>query len=1031
MYRKLSVVILLLFLLPTLALAQTGKVRGVVTDGETGEVLPGANIMIEGTSLGDAADLNGVYVVLGVPPGLYTVKASFIGYKTMSVANIRVSSNLSFTLDFALSPATIEGETVEIIAERPLVQRNTTNTVRMATQEDIKNLPLRGLQNIIGLEAGVVQQDGNLHIRGGRDGEVAYFVDGVTATNPYNNTENIRVIQEAVEEIQMQAGGYTAETEGGNSGAVRSTLRTGGSDFKATLDYRTDDFVHSGEQFLGTNSYGYRNAVVTLSGSVPGVSNLKFFVAGQHNFMRNDNPMFLEPFKLEGLVEDQYTDWTLAGVRVKGDTLPNNGVVEFKRNHLPHNNRNNNNIQGTLVYDATKNIKLRYSGSYEFRERQTGANNFYEAFDNYFSLGRRATSEDQTMMNSLRLTHLLSPTTFYEVSAYISTRQSKTYDPVFGDNWRSYTDSAANHDKGYGVVTNAAGEEVSTWRSKWVGPYNYSVIYAFTFDAEGQPITSYSKYNHNNIGLNANFHTQINSNWELSAGGRYDSWLMRRYSIGYINQLMQLDQGVDGKTPNQYNDHVYGDSEYERNVRLQKAGNATIYGYDIDGNKVNSGVHGPNKPVFASAFLQNKFEYKDLVLNVGFRYEMVDLKAIKPKQPEDPDFDTYLDWLKEEDVTRTEAYNYILPRLNFSFPVTNNTVFYALYGKFIQMPDLSLVYRGYHYMSESVSPVSRSPFGYWSSYVGYTAKPEEIVQYEMGFRKSITDNFALTVTGFYKNYNNLLRIDRVFSQGATANSPPEGDVIFCGYRNNDFSTVKGVELTLELRRTKRLAAKVNYTLSSSFGTGASPRAGEVAVSDDIQARYPLTMSLLDYHQPHRGTMMLDYRFNKGDGGSILQGFGTNLLLRFSSGHAFTKILEPENLGQADPWTIGVDNLADPRNRFPVEARNTSLTPWNFTIDLTLNKVFFFENFDVDLYVNVLNLLNTQNIINVYPNTGSTEDDGWFRSVHARSFLQIPGYENMYRNINLNNRWAYTNATGGNDMFSAPRQIRFGVRFEIK
>ncbi len=1028
MYRKLSVFILLLFLLPTLVLAQSGKVRGVVTDAETGEVLPGANVMIEGTSLGDAADLNGVYVVLGVPPGLYTVKTSFIGYKTMSVANIRVASNLSFTLDFALTPATIEGEAVEIIAERPLVQRNTTNTVRMATQEDIKNIPIRGLQNIIGLEAGVVQQDGNLHIRGGRDGEVAYFVDGVTATNPYNNAENIRVIQEAVEEIQMQAGGYTAETEGGNSGAVRTTLRTGGSDFKATIDYRTDDFVHSGEQFLGTNSYGYRNGVITLSGSVPGLDNLKFFVAGQHHYMRNDRPMFLEPFKLEGLTEDQYTNWSLDGVRVEGDTLPRNGIVEFKRNHLPHNNRNDNNIQGTLVFDATKNIKLRYSGSYEFRERQTGANNFAQAFDNYFSLGRRAQYEDQTMMNSLRLTHLLSPTTFYEVSAYISTRSTKTYDPVFGDNWQAYTDSAANHDKGYGVVTDADGEETSTWRSKWVGPYNYSVIYAYTFDAEDQPITGYTKNSHNNIGLNANFHTQINKNWELTAGGRFDSWVMRRFNIGNIPQLMQMDQGVDGTTPNLYNDHQYGDSEYERNARLQKAGNATIYGYDIDGNKVDDGVYGPNKPVFASAFLQNKFEYKDLVLNVGFRYEMVDLKALKPKNPEDPDFDTYLDWMKEEAVTRTEAYNYILPRLNFSFPVTNNTVFYALYGKFIQMPDLSLVYRGYNYLSASVSPVSRSPYGYWSSYVGYTAKPEEIVQYEMGFRKSITDNFALTVTGFYKNYNNLLRIDRVFSQGEA--DVPEGDVIFCGYRNNDFSTVKGVELTLELRRTKRLAAKVNYTLSSSFGTGASPRAGEVAVSDDIQARYPLTMSLLDYHQPHRGTMMLDYRFNKGDGGSILQGFGTNLLFRFSSGHAYTQILEPENLGQADPWTIGVDNLADPRNRFPVEARNTSLTPWNFNIDMTVNKVFFFENFDVDIYVNVLNLLNTKNIINVYPNTGATEDDGWFRSPHSRSFLQIPGYENMYRNINLNNRWAYTNATG-NDMFSAPRQIRFGVRFEIK
>ena len=1028
MFRKLLLFTLLVCLVSTMAYAQSGKLRGIVTDKETGDPLPGANVVIDGTTLGASSDLNGLYVVLAVPPGVYTLRVSYMGYQEMAIANIRVMSNLTTTQNFNLEPQAIVGEAVEIIAERPLIQRNTTNTVRMATQEDIKNIPIRGLQNIIGLEAGVVQQNGGLHIRGGRDGEVAFFVDGVTATNPYNNTENIRVIQEAVEEIQLQAGGYTAETEGGNSGTVRSTLRTGGSSYNATIDYRTDDFVHAGDQFLGTNSYGYRNGVITLSGPVPGVENLRFFVAGQHHYMRNDNPMFIEPVKFEGLVEDAYTDWTLKGIHAEGDTLPRNGTVEFKRNHLPHNSRNDNSIQGTLVYNVTKNLKLRYTGSFEDRNRDTGANNFAQAFDNYFSLGRRAQYEDNTMMSSLRLTHLLSPTTYYEVSAYASIRRSRTYDPVFGDNWKAYTDSAANFDKGYGRVVNPeTGEEVSTWRSKWVGPYAYSVIYGFTFDPEGAPVTSYSKYNHNNLGFKADFHTQLNKNWELSAGGRYDSWLMRRFSVGYIPQLMQVDQGVNGKSPNPYNQSEFG-SKYERNVRLQKAGNVTLYGYDIDGNKLDSGIYGPNKPSFASAYIQNKFEYKDLVLNVGFRFERVDLKALKPKNPEKPAMDTFLDWLKEDAVTRTKPYDYILPRLNFSFPVTSNTVFYALYGKFIEMPDLSLVYRSYHYLSQSVSPVTRSPYGYWSSYVGYSAKPEETVQYEMGFRQTLTDNFAFTVTGFYKNYNNLLRIDRIYSHGE--GDVPEGNVIFCGYRNNDFSTVKGVELTLELRRTRRLAAKVNYTLSSAYGTGASPRAGRVAVSDDIQARYPLTMAMLDYHQPHRGTIMLDYRFNRGEGGTIAQGLGLNMLLRFSSGHSFTKIQEPENLGQADPWTIGVDNLADPRNRMPEEPLNTSLTPWNFNIDLTLNKVFFFERFNVDVYMNVLNLFNSKNILNVFPNTGTAEDDGWFRSPHAGSFLAIPGYENFYRGINLNNRWAYQNATG-NDLFSAPRQIRFGIRFEIK
>ncbi|HIC74312.1 MAG TPA: hypothetical protein EYO92_04385, partial [Candidatus Marinimicrobia bacterium] len=226
----------IIVLTPLLILAQggRGKIRGVVTDQETGEALVGANVSIEGTSLGASTDLNGVYVVLAIPAGTYAVRVGYIGYREVVLSNIRVSENLTTSQDFQLSPSAIEVDALQIVAERPLIQRNTTNTVRITTQEDIKNMPVRGLQNLIALEAGTVMQDGELHIRGGRTGEVAYFIDGVSAMNPMYNSENVTVIQEALEEVQMQAGGYTAEFGGGNSGIVRSTLRSGGSQIRGS-----------------------------------------------------------------------------------------------------------------------------------------------------------------------------------------------------------------------------------------------------------------------------------------------------------------------------------------------------------------------------------------------------------------------------------------------------------------------------------------------------------------------------------------------------------------------------------------------------------------------------------------------------------------------------------------------------------------------------------------------------------------------------------------------------------------------------
>ncbi len=210
MVRKITVVISLLLASSLLLYGQDGKLRGKVTDRESGEPLVGANVIIDGTTLGAATDANGEFVILSVPPAVYSVRATFIGYTPITISSIRVSSNITTTQDFLLSTSAVQVQGIEIVAERPLIQRNTSNTVRLATQDNIKHLPFRGTENILQLQAGVIQQNGNLYIRGGRAGEVAYYVDGANVTNPYSKSQNVGVIQEAIEELQLQSGGYSA-----------------------------------------------------------------------------------------------------------------------------------------------------------------------------------------------------------------------------------------------------------------------------------------------------------------------------------------------------------------------------------------------------------------------------------------------------------------------------------------------------------------------------------------------------------------------------------------------------------------------------------------------------------------------------------------------------------------------------------------------------------------------------------------------------------------------------------------------------
>jgi hypothetical protein len=140
------------------------------------------------------------------------------------------------------------------------------------------------------------------------------------------------------------------------------------------------------------------------------------------------------------------------------------------------------------------------------------------------------------------------------------------------------------------------------------------------------------------------------------------------------------------------------------------------------------------------------------------------------------------------------------------------------------------------------------------------------------------------------------------------------------------------------------------------------------------------------------------------------------------------IAEPLNLGQANAWNIGVWPLNDARSRNPVEPVNSSTTPWVFNIDMNISKMVYIAGVDFEVYANILNLLNTKQIIDVFPNTGTPYDDGWLKASAAQPYKAIPNYESFYRAINLDNRWGVMSYRG--DVYGTPRQIRVGVRMEL-
>mgnify|MGYP001458557687 CR=1 FL=1 len=257
----------------------SGKLTGTVKDNN-GEPLVGANVIIEGITLGAATDFDGRYTILNVRAGTYTVKFGYLGYKSQRVEGVRISADQTKILDAVLVPEVIQGEEVVVVAKKPIVEFNQTSSVSSINKEDIKNLPVQSLNEIVNLQAGVI--DG--HFRGGRIGEVQYQVDGVSVINPYNNSSILEIDRSMIEEVQVISGTFDAKYGQAMSGVVNAVLKTGSDKFEVSGEtYFGDYYTTDTKRYPNNDKFspiGIQNYQISVSGPA-GLPQTTFFVNGR------------------------------------------------------------------------------------------------------------------------------------------------------------------------------------------------------------------------------------------------------------------------------------------------------------------------------------------------------------------------------------------------------------------------------------------------------------------------------------------------------------------------------------------------------------------------------------------------------------------------------------------------------------------------------------------------------------------------------------------------------------------------------
>ena len=356
-------------------------------------------------------------------------------------------------------------------------------------------------------------------------------------------------------------------------------------------------------------------------------------------------------------------------------------------------------------------------------------------------------------------------------------------------------------------------------------------------------------------------------------------------------------------------------------------------------------------------------------------------------------------FIKEDEFTVATSFKdyevqfNVMPRLAFSFPISDQANFFAHYDVLLQRPPSNSLATALDYFFF----VERAGTGTFSN---PALRPERTVDYEVGFKTLLSESSALTIAAYYKEMRDMIQ-QRTYFPVPLVNE-------YTTFDNQDFGTVKGFNLTYDLRRTGGFQVNANYTLQFADGTGSNSTSQRgLSNRGNLRTLFPL-----DFDERHRFNLVLDYRVPRNSGlPKIFQNSGINLQSTAVTGRPYTATFRPTQFGgQGTEGGI-----------------NGSRQPFNFTLNGQVSKDINFGSSYVNIYLRVSNVLNRRNVLNVYSATGSAEDPGFLQSTFGVD--QLNTISNSPRSVD-SFLAAYSWNVLNPGFFTLPRRIFLGAVFSL-
>ncbi len=748
--------------------ATTGKIAGIVMDAESGEGLPGANVIIQGTSVGAATDIDGHYFIINVPPGNYAVKASMMGYMTVIKENVKVDIDRTSTIDFSLEMSTIEGEEVTVVAERDIVPLDVSSSQVSAAGETVVEIPaVKDVEQYLNMQAGIE----NMMIRGGAQNQTGMMIDGVSMVDERVNRPTLSSVNlSAIKEISLLTGGFNAEYGNVRSGMISIVTKEGGEAYHGSIDYRFSPAAkkHFGPSWYSMESYHLRPY---LDPQVAWEGTSKWDEKTQKQY-----PTFI--------------GWNEYSKRLMDDDDPSNDrtaeecqeLFKFRKFAEGSSRERKDGDRADHFFDGSIGGPVPLIGK-ALGNLRFFASHRLERTSFPFELSRKDFFEDNTTLKLISdITPSLKMTVIGGYSEILSAARNSS-----GDYFNSET-SVLGQATGYGgatIYTPARFSEFSLWRNNQVLMLNHvlspSTFYEVRIDR-----------------MKSIYRVWPIASRDTSRVYQFGNTYVDEAPLGHFSDSVEAQDGMrmgmhlgvarDFSDVTTINIRADITSQVDRFNQV-KAGIHSVYNdMDIWRAAINEAIPSSywedtyrKFPKRLSAYVQDKLEIEGMIANFGVRADYstpatdwydVDpfSKYFKAKYQEN--FDEVVP--KEEAEKRLK----LSPRLGVSHPITENSKIYFNYGHFYSMPRTSDYYGIRRQFPGKVVEMGNPG-----------ADLEKTISYELGYDHNLFNTVLLHLAGYYKDVT-----DQV---GAVSYHNYDGSVSYSTRENNNYADIRGFEVRLE------------------------------------------------------------------------------------------------------------------------------------------------------------------------------------------------------------------------------------------